>query len=398
MKVLLGTAYFASHRGGIEIVAGRLASELQRAGDDVTWLACDATPPPPADAGCGEPLVVGASNITERRLGFPLPLPGPGALARIWRAVRSADALLLHDALYPTNVAAMLAAGWYRKPVVLVQHIAVVPYRSLLLRTLMTVANAIVARPMLAAADQVVFISETVCRHFSGLRFKAQPQVIFNGVDTGVFRLPPGDFDKAAARSALGLPVNGETVLFVGRFVEKKGLHIVERLARRQPDRNFVLAGWGPIDPRAWGLANVHVVSGLEGRSLVPLYQSADALLLPSIGEGLPLVMQEALACGLAVVCGAETATADPDLATVVDGVAIDATDPAGTSEAFGRALDRVLAEGRDALGGDRARARHDYVLARYSWAEAAAAYRAMLRSLVQPGEVPVATPVARAR
>ena len=45
MNVLLGTAYFESQRGGIEIVAGRLARELRAAGADTTWLATDATPP-----------------------------------------------------------------------------------------------------------------------------------------------------------------------------------------------------------------------------------------------------------------------------------------------------------------------------------------------------------------
>ena len=159
MRVLIGSAYFESHRGGIEIVAGRLARELQRRGAEVTWFATDSSLPPQAGSGIAASLPIQAWNITERRLGIPLPLPGPAGIAAIWRHVRSADAVLLHDSLYPTNVVAMLAARWHRKPVVLTQHIAGIQYRNPLLRGIMRAANALIARPMLAAADQVVFIS-----------------------------------------------------------------------------------------------------------------------------------------------------------------------------------------------------------------------------------------------
>lgn len=382
MRVLLATAYFDSHRGGIEIVAGRLAHELQQRGARVTWLATDATPPPAAGAGVGTSRSIAGWNITERRLGVPLPLPGPAGVGAIWREVKATDIVLLHDSLYPSNVIAMLAARWHRKPVVLVQHIAAVPYANPLLRGLMHAANTMIARPMLATADQVVFISESVVRHFSHVRFKAPPRLIFNGVATDVFRLPPAGFDKGRARASFGLPVERATALFVGRFVQKKGLHIIERLARRRPHLTFALAGWGPIDPRSWRLPNVHVISGLQGPSLVPLYQASDVFVLPSIGEGLPLVLQEALACGLPVICGGETAAADPAAHGLVAGVEVDGSDQDKTAAAFAASIDRALADATTGLSEASARARHAYVLARYSWTEAAEAYLAIMRGL----------------
>jgi glycosyltransferase involved in cell wall biosynthesis len=377
-KVLLATAYFDSHRGGIEIVAGRLARELQRLGTDVTWLATDATPPP-TEPGGGEALSVSAWNVAERRLGFPLPLPGPGAIAAICRAVKSTDCVLLHDSLYPTNVVAMLAARWHGRSVVLVQHIAAVPYSNPVLRLLMRAANMVIARPMLTAADQVVFISDTVVQHFADVRFKSPPRLIFNGVDTDLFQLPSASFDRRGARAELGLPPDVKIVAFVGRFVEKKGLHVIERLARARPGLTFALAGWGPIDPRAWGLPNVHVYSGLEGASLAPFYQASDVFVLPSIGEGLPLVLQEALSCGLPVVCGDETASADPAAQDMVTGVPINGADPDGTAAAFAARIDAVL--GRSSAAD--AVKRHAYVQSRYSWTEAAKAYDAIMADLV---------------
>lgn len=385
IRVLIGTAYFESHRGGIEIVASVLARELQRLGAEVTWFATDASPPPAPDLGCGASRPIPAWNFTERRLGVPLPLPGPRGVATIWREVRAADILLLHDSLYPSNVLAMLAARWHRKPVVMTQHIAGVPYRNPLLRGIMGAANALIARPMLKAADQVVFISEAVARHFSQVRFKAQPRCVFNGVDTDVFRLPAAGFDREQSRASLGLPAEARVVLFVGRFVEKKGLHLIERLARRRTDLTFALAGWGLIDPGAWRQPNVHVLSGLQGMSLVPLYQSSDVFVLPSIGEGLPLVLQEALACGLPVICGKETAAADPGAGAFIDGVEIESVEPDAAVAALAARIDRVLAETAGSLGPAAADARRAYVLSRYSWVEAAKAYLSIMSRLVEP-------------
>jgi glycosyltransferase involved in cell wall biosynthesis len=383
IRVLMGSAYFESHRGGIEIVAGRLARELQRQGAQVTWFATDASPPPERNSGCGASLSIGAWNVTERRLGFPLPVPGPGGIATIWREVGAADAVLMHDSLYPTNIVAMLAARWHGKPVVLAQHIASVPYSNLVLRGMMAAANALIARPMLAAADQVVFISAAVAECFSRVRFKLPPRLIFNGVDRDVFSLPPAGFDKDGVRASLGLPIDRRVVLFVGRFVEKKGLRLIEHLARRRSDLTFALAGWGPINPRDWLLPNVHVFSNLQGPSLVPLYQSSDVFVLPSIGEGLPLVLQEALACGLPVVCGQETAAADPEAGNFIEGVAIEGVDPSTATVALAERIDRVLTENAGTQRETAADARRAYVLSRYSWTEAAKAYLSILTNHV---------------
>ncbi|MDZ4843283.1 MAG: glycosyltransferase family 4 protein [Hyphomicrobium aestuarii] len=380
MKLLMATHYFDSHRGGIEIVAARLAREFTSRGVELTWLASNATPPPDVTAGQGRCVAIPAWNVTERRLGFPLPLPGPRGLLTITREVRDSDAVLLHDCLYPTNVSARLAAWWYRRPVVIIQHIGTVPYTNPVLRVLMATANAIITRPMLASAHQVAFISEITRRHFATVRFASPPRLLFNGVDTQMYAPPEPGYDRASVRARLGLPTDRPVALFVGRFVEKKGLHLIERTARQRPGITFALAGWGPIDPSDWGLANVRVLSGLSGASLADAYRASDIFVLPSTGEGLPLVMQEALASGLPVVCGAETATADPEAARFVDGVAIDPAHHDATAAAFAAAIDQHV----DTLAvGITAAERHAFVRDRYSWSRAAGAYLDIVKGLM---------------
>ncbi len=378
MKLVMLSHYFEEHRGGVEIVAGALARALNALDFEVAWLATGVS------SGADENSrprrrVLAASNLAERLVELPYPAPFPSAWSAIFEEIRDADAVLVHDSLYLTSVAACLAARLYRKPLVVVQHIGLVPYRSLILRQLMAIANRIVAVSLLERADQVVFISELTRRYFDKLRYVRAPALVFNGVDTAVFSPPANDSQVEDARRSFDLPLGVPVALFVGRFVEKKGLLFLERLARERPDVIFAFAGWGAIDPSSWSLPNVRVFGSLSGASLARLYRAGDLLLLPSVGEGFPLVIQEALASGLPVICGLDTAGADTAAEPFLKAVVIDAGDPERTV----RALSEAMARLREAPDGARERAaRFEFARARYSWRACAERYAELLQDL----------------
>ena len=382
MKIAIVSHYFETHRGGVEIVAGGLMRALARLGHEVVWLACDVTPPP-TPVNNAASVVLPATNVLENRAGIPMPIPTPAGAARIFRCVREADAVLVHDALYPTSVLAFLAARLWRKPFIVAAHVGIIPYRSRWVRLTLALANGVIARPLLAHADRVAFVSEITATFFATVRFRAPPVMIFNGVDTDIFHPAASAAGRTALRERLGQPQHRALVLFVGRFVEKKGLHIVEQMARQRPDILWALAGWGRIDPDRWGLNNIKVFSGLSGESLATLYQASDALVLPSVGEGYPLVIQEALACGLPVVCGDEAAWADPAAREFLTPVAMNRDDPDAIAAEFGAAVDRVLAD--PAGRAPQAAARHRFVAERYSWAACAARYIELLGLAAAP-------------
>src|SRR4029453_13710967 len=113
-----------------------------------------------------------------------------------------------------------------------------------------------------------------------------------------------------ALRAKLELAESQIVFIFVGRFVEKKGIQIVRHLAVRFPDITWLLVGWGPEDPARWHLKNVRVVGKRTSPDIAELYQAADLLVLPSVGEGFPLVVQESMSCGTPVAISTETAAA----------------------------------------------------------------------------------------
>lgn len=378
IRLLMLSHYFAERGGGIEIVAAALAGALPSLGFEPVWLATGS--PNTYRPHCGyRRVALPASGVAEQLLGVPYPLLRLSAWRTIFRETARAELVLVHDALYPTSIVAYLAARALRKPLVVVQHVGFVRYRSALLRGLMQAGNRCIGAPLLRRADRVIFISELTRRQFAHVRFRRQPAVIFNGVDTGAFSPAATAEEIVNARRSLGLPVGGPIALFVGRFVEKKGLRVLEHMARLRGEILFAFAGSGVLDPRRWGLANTRVFTGLTGATLAPLYRASDLLLLPSTGEGFPLVLQEALACGLRVICGTDTASADHRAAPFLTAVEVDPTNPAQTARTFSVEMTRVLA--RQASAADRSE-RFAFAKASYSWAASAAAYAAELGEL----------------
>jgi len=52
IKLLLVTHYYPNHRGGVEIVAGKLVDYLLKIGSiDIIWLASNVDAPPPDQPG-----------------------------------------------------------------------------------------------------------------------------------------------------------------------------------------------------------------------------------------------------------------------------------------------------------------------------------------------------------
>ena len=177
-----------------------------------------------------------------------------------------------------------------------------------------------------------------------------------NGIDARTF-VATDVQKRMSARSSLGLPPEAFVIGGMGRLVAQKNfslfLDIAARVIPRHPSALFVIAGTGPQEEELKAKA---VALGIDQRVLflghvadrLSLYHAFDALLMTSDFEGTPMVLLEALACGLPVV------------ASAVDGIAEVCTNnrdallvPPGDGGGFAESLIRVLkdAELREGLG-----------------------------------------------
>jgi glycosyltransferase involved in cell wall biosynthesis len=195
-----------------------------------------------------------------------------------------------------------------------------------------------------------------------------------NGVEPSLFH-PLGAAERIALRSGLADHPERTICLFVGRYVEKKGLPIMRELVRRFDDVEWWFLGWGAttteLDPGTWGLPNMKLFANRSGTSLAELYMASDLFVLPSKGEGFPLAVMESMACGTPALISSETAAAVPyvrDYAFVCD-----AEDPSD-SERWVGTLAGLLRSG--AIVQRRSEVAQ-FAAERWTWDQCVADYRA---------------------
>lgn len=112
-------------------------------------------------------------------------------------------------------------------------------------------------------------------------------------------------YGSVLGRSELGLPAGRFIVGFVGRLTEQKNLHEYLAAAAKLPELLFVLVGNGPERPvleaaaAQRGQTNVVFTGAIQDAAR--LMTAFDLLCLPSVWEGLGLVLVEAMSQGVPV-------------------------------------------------------------------------------------------------
>ncbi|MFJ7332558.1 glycosyltransferase family 4 protein [Streptomyces sp. NPDC101116] len=153
---------------------------------------------------------------------------------------------------------------------------------------------------------RLLCVSEAERRLGEAAGVRGRWSVVPNGIDVERFR--PADTDTDTVRTAL-LPHSGPRgplVVCVGRLCRQKGQDLLltawESVLRQVPGARLVLVGEGPDHGRLRALAPPSVRFAGDVADVVPWYQAADLVVLPSRWEGMALAPLEAMACGRPVV------------------------------------------------------------------------------------------------
>lgn len=177
---------------------------------------------------------------------------------------------------------------------------------------------------------------EQAARTFPCPRIEYVPGV---GIDLEKFsRHQPRD----AVRAALGIPPDALFILSVGELIARKNYDVaIEAVAALDTpaDFRFYIAGIGDKEQQL----KQHIADkGLEDkikllgfRSDIPdLLHAADVFFFPSLQEGLPVAVMEAMACGLPIVCSRIRGNTDL-IDEGLGGYLVDAADTAGFTQAL---------------------------------------------------------------
>ena len=186
---------------------------------------------------------------------------------------------------------------WKRSRMISTEHNTAGRYRA---------ATRLADRATLPLDDRTIAVSRSVAGSFPSRR---RIDVIPNGVD--VERLRSSALDPNAARRALGLPLDAPVVGTIGGITAKKGhgalLEAARSVVAKDPDATFVWIGL-PIEGAALErrIAETSLVERVRlagyRENAAELLRAFDVFCLPSLHEGLPLSVLEALAVGVPVV------------------------------------------------------------------------------------------------
>ncbi len=295
--ILIVTHYYPPHIGGIEMIARSQAKELLARGRVVTVVTSLVGSKNKSEMVDGVRVIrVPVWNYFEK-LGIPFPIFSPGLFIALSKAVRKADIVHIHDAFYLSSFFGALIARWNRKPVVLTQHVALIAHPSKLVIAIQKLVYATTGTLIFRFSDSIIFFNDRV-KTFLIQRGVSKIKCIQlqNGVDTDLFR-PVSIEERKTRKRQFGLDPEKKVLLFVGRFVPKKGYDKV--LAARSSKYQIVCAG-GEAPKES--LDNVFFLGKFDQRTLAQVYQTADIFILPSESEGFPLSIQEAMASGLPII------------------------------------------------------------------------------------------------
>jgi len=327
--------------GGAERFLAHMASALQAAGaSNVAFLPADGE-------GWLERELRGSGVAIEH---FRLERPASPACARgLEAAFRRHRIEIAHSHEFTMAVYGGWACWRTGIPQVVTMHGSL--YYAGRLR------RRVALRAALALRGRTVAVSESLARRLREYLWMPASGVAM--ISNGVPRVTP---PAPPLREELGLRVTDRLLVAVGNLYPVKGhRHLIDAaalLAGRHPALHVAIAGRGAMEgdlraaARDRGLADrVHLI-GL--RSDVPaVLGAADVFVLPSLSEGLPLALLEAMFAGRPIVASA-VGEVSAALAQGVAGVLV----PPGDPQALAAALDGVLSDPQRAGELGRAAAR----------------------------------------
>jgi glycosyltransferase involved in cell wall biosynthesis len=359
LRILVACDWFAPHTGGgAERVAFEVSRRLAAAGHRITILATVSLESPAFDLPPGLDLVRVRAHDLARLLHAQVSV-APALFAATPRTIAAVqpDVVWGHSLQFQTTPVVAAAARRARLPFVVTAHIGDLRAVPGPIGLAARVHEATIGHAILRLSTRALAVSEAVAAHLQTVEPRLPVDVVPNGVDLS--RFIPAD----------PAPHDGLRVGFLGRLVRNKGpavaVRAVAEAVRSGVDASLSVVGEGPQRASLEQLAanaGVHDRVHFEGYRPDPetWLLGIDVLVRPSITEGMPLAILEAMAAGVPVI-----ASDVPGNASLVRDGESGILVPIGDHAALARALQRVSQD-----PASRARMRYAglRIAGRHSW------------------------------
>ncbi len=315
MNILLISHFFPPHKGGVETATYNTAKTLARFGHKVYVMTSKYQKSDPRVVKTERFWVYRfhSFNIPEIRFFPQISSFGitPMAMIKLPILVKKLNIQVIHieGRLFPISVfSALMNILVFKRPMILTVQGRLQVGLSAIFENIFDI---LITKTIYKKLKKIICVSKSLKDRFLKLGIKPNKlTVIPNGVNTTFFV-------HNNSLKFLDNYIEGKKdykkVIFVGRLDKQKG---VEYLIRAIPlvlsnykKVHFFILGNGILEKKLKGLAaSLNLQSHITFLNMVPwkkmprIYSSADIFCLPSIHEGFPLTIAEALSMGLVIV------------------------------------------------------------------------------------------------
>lgn len=299
MRILQITPYYPPHIGGIEYHVEALSRRLVEAGHEVTVYTSNVPKTKKHEV---------VDGVEVYRFNCPFaPLNNPIMPWLFLKLIRNSnfDVIHSHGHFHMSSNQVAFCNIFIRRPFILTSHGAILGYQGWK-RALEIVFDKTIGKLTLRAADRVIALTPTQAKMLKDLGADPRRMVVIPlWMDMNQVN-PLADAEKFRDIYKLG---DRRIVLFIGRLLPIKGLQYLIEAAKYAETRPaiVIIGDEGPGYPgtkraleeqvRTLGLDKDIIFTGsFPKEDLAAAYKAADLFVLPSLAEGLPLVLLEAMA------------------------------------------------------------------------------------------------------
>lgn len=210
------------------------------------------------------------------------------------------DVLHAHNTFFFSSLVAAGLAKWLKRPLVTTLHLGELDALPVPQRLPVMAYERSLGRAIVAASQHLIAVSQAVADY-----------AVSHGAAPNKITVQPNAVDSDAFQPATQRHKGPPRIAFVGRLIQNKGpqylVEAVPELARAVPGVEVWFIGDGPmrasLEARTRALDVEESVQFFGTREDVDqLLQAVDIFARPSLMEGLPLTVLEAMATGLPVV------------------------------------------------------------------------------------------------
>ena len=331
-RILIVSAYYSPHMGGVERYTENLANKLAELGNEITIVTSSDSKRNSETINNKKVTLIELPSISIMNDRFPIIKP----ILSTFRAFRQItelpiDEIIINTRYYPICLLASRVAIKKRIKPILIDHSSGYLTRNDTPMNRIIRLYEILSTKLISKSNPATYaVSNRSLSWIKSLGFPIQ-SVIPNSIDVNSYRSIASERDW---NTEFNVRAGAFVIAYAGRLIEEKGVLKAIKAVNSLPNNihaQLMIAGSGPLDEIVFNAQNerIHFVGRLNESDMSSLLHYVDCFLMPSeYPEGMPTVLLEAAAQKCAIIvsdcAGADDIIPEKNFGTILSDCSIE--------------------------------------------------------------------------